>query len=187
MADIDTSQGGGGKKKGPKKVSTKVDMTPMVDLAFLLITFFMLTTTFNTPKVMQVLMPDKTENKNEKKDESFGKCTLILLGDYDEVKKENKLYWYQVIKGQAPELSEIEYSNEKMREFFTKKKKEIIRDPDCKQQFVVVIKLKDQARFNAMVDILDEMAIVGVNRYGIQDIEPRELDLIKSFKTQAKK
>jgi len=78
MAEIDTSQGGGGKKKGAKKVSTKVDMTPMVDLAFLLITFFMLTTTFNTPKVMQVLMPDKTENKKEKQDESFGKCTVIV-------------------------------------------------------------------------------------------------------------
>ncbi|GAB4125091.1 MAG: biopolymer transporter ExbD [Raineya sp.] len=186
MADIDTSQGGGGKKKGPKKVSTKVDMTPMVDLAFLLITFFMLTTTFNTPKVMQVLMPDKTENKNEKKDESFGKCTVIILGDYDEAKKQNKLYWYKIIKGQQPELTEIEYSSEKMREFFTKKKKEVTRDPDCKQ-FVVVIKLKDQTRFNAMVDILDEMAIVGVNRYGIQDIEPRELELIKNFNTQAKK
>ena len=186
MADIDTSQGGGGKKKGPKKVSTKVDMTPMVDLAFLLITFFMLTTTFNTPKVMQVLMPDKTENKNDKKDESFGKCTVIILGDYDEAKKENKLYWYQVIKGQNPELTEIEYSSEIMREFFSKKKKEVTRDPDCKQ-FVVVIKLKDQARFNAMVDILDEMAIVGVNRYGIQDIEPRELELIKGFNAQAKK
>jgi len=188
MAEIDTSQGGGGKKKGPKKVSTKVDMTPMVDLAFLLITFFMLTTTFSTPKVMQVLMPDKTENKNEKKDESFGKCTVIVLGDYDEAKKENKLYWYQVIKGQPPELAEIEYSSEKMREFFSKKKKDVARDPDCsKQGFVVVIKLKDQARFNAMVDILDEMAIVGVNRYGIQDIEPRELDLIKGFKAQEKK
>ncbi|MFN3317086.1 MAG: hypothetical protein ACK40K_09760, partial [Raineya sp.] len=74
----------------------------------------------------------------------------------------------------------------KMRDFFSKKKKEVTRDPDCKQ-FVVVIKLKDQARFNTMVDLLDEMAIVGVNRYGIQDIEPRELDLIKGFSAQAKK
>lgn len=73
-----------------------------------------------------------------------------------------------------------------MRDFFMKKKKEVTRDPDCKQ-FVVVIKLKDQARFNAMVDILDEMAIVGVSRYGIQDIEPREIDLIKGFNSQASK
>lgn len=186
MADIDTSQSGGGKKKGPKKVSTKVDMTPMVDLAFLLITFFMLTTTFNTPKVMQVLMPNKTENKKEKQDESFGKCTVIILGDYDEAKKENKLYWYQVVKGKEPELTALEYSSEKIREFLTKKKKEVLRDSDCKQ-FVVVIKLKDQTRFNAMVDLLDEMAIVGVNRYGIQDIEQREIELINSLNAQAKK
>ena len=55
MAEMQTSQGGG-KKKGSKvrgkKMSTRVDLTPMVDLAFLLLTFFMMTTTFNKPKVM---------------------------------------------------------------------------------------------------------------------------------------
>ena len=63
MADLDTGEGGGhGKKRGgvrAKKMSTKIDMTPLVDLAFLLVTFFMMTTTFNKPNAMEVVMPEK--------------------------------------------------------------------------------------------------------------------------------
>jgi len=180
MAEIDTSQGGG-KKKGPKKVSTKVDMTPIVDLAFLLITFFMLTTTFNTPKIMQVIMPDKTEKDPKKRDQAQGDCTVIVLGD-----KENKLYWYQVVKGQPPELQPLPYSNQEIRAFFSKKKKEVLAKGDC-PQFVVVLKFKDDASYKNMVDLLDEMAIVGVSRYGIQDIEKDDIKLIDEYKKVASK
>ncbi|MDX1903677.1 MAG: biopolymer transporter ExbD [Thermonemataceae bacterium] len=181
MAEIDTSQGGGGKKKGPKKVSTKVDMTPIVDLAFLLITFFMLTTTFNSPKIMQVLMPDKTEKDPKKRDQAQGDCTIIVLGD-----KNNQLYWYQVKKDKQPELQPLAYSNDKIREFFSSKKKEILAKGDC-SQFIVVLKFKDDASYKNMVDLLDEMAIVGVSRYGIQDIEKDDIKLIDEYKKTASK
>jgi biopolymer transport protein ExbD len=61
MAQLNTDSGGGSHKKGgkvkAKKHSTTVDMTPMVDLAFLLLTFFVLTSTFSKPKTMEITFP----------------------------------------------------------------------------------------------------------------------------------
>ena len=65
MAEIIQEEKQKGGKKRPKKHSTHIDMTPMVDLMCLLITFFMLTTSFNKPKVMEIILPEKVQ-KNEK-------------------------------------------------------------------------------------------------------------------------
>src|SRR6185312_16128217 len=106
MAEVST---GGGKKDGKKrakKVSTKIDMTPMVDLAFLLITFFMLTTTFNKPQTMEVNMPDKTEN-NEQQPLKESKVLTIILGEND------KVYYYTGLTNPKVELTD--YSTEGIR------------------------------------------------------------------------
>src|SRR5689334_9678619 len=90
MAELDTS--GGGKKKGgkirSKKQSARVDMTPMVDLMFLLITFFMLTTTLAKPQAMDLAMPDKDEKNNDQFEVADNRTMTILLG------KDDKLEWY---------------------------------------------------------------------------------------------
>src|SRR6188508_1902508 len=90
MAEIQEGGGGGhkGGKKRAKKMSTKIDMTPMVDLAFLLLTFFMLTTTFNKPQTMEINMPtnEKTPDPTEL---PASKALTVILG------KNDKVYYYQ--------------------------------------------------------------------------------------------
>jgi biopolymer transport protein ExbD len=154
MAELDT---GGG-----KKVSTKVDMTPMVDLAFLLVTFFMLTTTFNKPQTMEVNMPDKTDdNKSMKVKES--KTTTIVLAEND------KVYYYTGVEN--PEVKLTNFSESGLRKVLLEKVK-TITDP------IVIIKAKKDAKYKNVVDVIDEMAITGIKIYALVDITPADLELL---------
>src|SRR3970282_2960406 len=84
MAELNTGDGGGGKggKVRSKKANSKVDLTAMVDLAFLLITFFMLTTTLSKPKAMELGLPDKQDDPTDKPIKVDENRTMtILLGD----------------------------------------------------------------------------------------------------------
>src|ERR1700712_3740925 len=89
MAELDTSSkdGKGGKVRS-KKASTRVDLTAMVDLAFLLITFFMLTTTLNKPQAMDLAMPDKDQKKDDQLAVAASRTMTVLLGSND------KIEWY---------------------------------------------------------------------------------------------
>ena len=165
MADIDS--GGGGKKKGPKKASTKVDMTPMVDLAFLLITFFMLTTTFNKPQTMEVNMPDKN-NEDKTMKLSYNRAVTVILG------KDDQVFYYQGVDN--PQVKKTDYSDAGLRQVMLDKKKEI-RAKTGKDMFVV-IKSTDEANFKNVVDVLDEMAITSVPTYALADITPADKELL---------
>ena len=127
MAEIDQSGGGkkGGKKRS-KKASTKIDMTPMVDLGFLLITFFMLTTTLAKPVTMQLSMPDKTETKETSPVKASE--TLTVLPD------ENKVYYYQGKPGDATTVVQVtDYSDQGIRQVLFRLKKQV------GQNFTIVI------------------------------------------------
>jgi biopolymer transport protein ExbD len=89
MAEIADSGGGdhGKGKKRPKKGNTRVDMTPMVDLAFLLLTFFVLTSTFSTPKVMNLAYPAKPDETVKDEPQKINNAVTFLLS-------ENKIYYY---------------------------------------------------------------------------------------------
>lgn len=167
MAEIDSS--GGGKKGGKmrsKKMSTKIDMTPMVDLGFLLITFFMLTTTLAKPVTMQLNMPDKTDTK-ETSPVKLSE-TLTVCPDVD------KVYYYQGIPTEAgTKIQVTNYSETGIRK--------VIADLKAKvgNNFTIVIKLTKKAKYRNMIDMLDECAITNNKRYAILEIDPDTEALIK--------
>src|SRR5919205_4431953 len=94
MASLDTGGGDSGHKKGPgvkkaKKQSTRVDMTPMVDLGFLLITFFIYTTTMSTPNTTKLNMPKEEKDQTKQMEVQKSGLLTILLG------KGNSVYYYE--------------------------------------------------------------------------------------------
>lgn len=195
MASIDEG-GDSGHKKGPgvkkaKKLSTRVDMTPMVDLGFLLITFFIFTTTMSSPTTMNLIMPKDTDKEEEQNKAKASGALTILLG------KNNVVYYYE---GQlAEDASNFKTTTFKgIRDVIINKKKDVMaihqHDAKCPeiwakhegdknscldQDLVIVIKPDDEATYKNTVDILDEMAISEIKRYAMVDIFPVEKELIK--------
>ena len=167
MAELDTS--GGGHKKGPgvkkgKKLSTRVDLTPMVDLGFLLITFFIFTTTVSQPTAMKINLPkdvDKPEEQNKVKQSAV--LTLMLS-------KGDVIYYYE---GDDP-IKMLPTSFKAVRDIILDKK----RRTDT-ADFVVVLKPSKECTYKNTVYILDEMTIDGVKRYAlVVNVSPYEADLI---------
>src|SRR4029078_11664420 len=195
MASIDEG-GGDSHKKGPgvkkaKKLSTRVDMTPMVDLGFLLITFFIFTTTMSSPKALNLNMPKDTNKDEELNKAKESGALTIMLG------KDNAVYYYE---GQLlPDGSNFKTATfASIREEIINKKKDVIKnhvhDDKCPKicdenkgdknscldrDFVVVIKPDEDATYRNTVDMLDEMTINNVKRYAMVDITPQELEVVK--------
>jgi len=172
MAEMDTS-GGGGHKKGPgvkksKKLSTRVDLTPMVDLGFLLITFFIFTTTMSQPTAMPLNLPKDTDKPDEQNKLKESAAFTVMPA------KNDKVYYYE---GLDP--SKIQASDWKtIRDAILDKKRRT--DPN---DFMVIIKPDKDATYKNTVDMLDEMKIDDVKRYALVDITPVEYGFVQ--KTEA--
>ncbi len=184
MAELNT--GGGDSKKGgkvrSKKMNSKVDLTAMVDLAFLLITFFMLTTSLSKPQSMDLALPDKeddpTKNKDVKVDEN--RTMTVLLGD------NNKMMYYMGIMNTPMAPKKIEYGKDGIRKELLKEKQEVLKYTGNKDKgLIVIIKPGKKSTYRNLVDALDEMAIVDVPTYAIVDITPQEADLLDGKATPA--
>jgi len=196
MAEIIQEEKQKGGKKKPKKGSAHIDMTPMVDLMCLLLTFFMLTTAFSKPKVMEIVLPEKIRDK-EKVDPpkiAESRTLNIILGP------EDKVYWYpgKADPASPPPLQETDFSAtgirqvllDRNRALFKKiddfEKKVISGEIEIKQDSlasaikllktdddtgpIVLIKAYKTSKYKNFVDIIDEMSIVGIARYTFTDI-----------------
>ena len=200
MAEINTG-GGGGKHKGgkvrAKKMSTKVDFTPMVDLGFLLITFFMLTTTMSKPQTMQLTMPEKDiKDEDSTKVKESTAMTIILS-------EKNRIYYYFGITD--PKVEVTSFSKDGIRKILVDKnrpqidkinilkaqlqsgalkedeyKKKVSEVKGDKNALMVLIKSDDKAKYKNLVDILDEMNICNVGKYALLEITPPEIEMVKA-------
>jgi len=203
MSEINTEGKGGGKGKS-KKMSTRVDFTPMVDLGFLLITFFMLATTLIKPQTMEISMPSRDKVTEEQQTKvKASKAITIILG------KEDKVFYYFGTRENNidPNVDSTNYSNDGIRKVLLERNAEVmskiaglkklkaenkIKEENFKKQVseakankqapVILIKATDESTYKNLVDILDEMQICNIGRFAIVDITPYDLGLITKAK-----
>ncbi|MFZ1800981.1 MAG: biopolymer transporter ExbD [Chitinophagaceae bacterium] len=170
MAELDTSSGGG-HKKGPgvkksKKLSTRVDLTPMVDLGFLLITFFIFTTSMSQPTAFKLNLPADVKNPDQQNKLNENSALTIMLG------KDNNVFYY---------TGQLDPSGKNFKSSNFKDIRQVIMDKknSTDSSFMVVIKPNDQSTYKNVVNILDEMSINLVGRYALVDISKPEDQLIR--------
>ncbi|MEO0312740.1 MAG: hypothetical protein RIQ89_2397 [Bacteroidota bacterium] len=216
MAEVQQNDSGGGKGKHSKvrakKASTHIDMTPMVDLAFLLLTFFMLTTTFSKPKTMDITMPVKDKPKEDDGTKFPESMTMnVLLTEND------RIIWYMGIGDDpsAPPVTNVanysldspngihkiileknKFMDQQVRmvdDSVTKKlipnkddeiraRKAMVKNAQKMKGLFVLIKPDEKSRYKNLVDMLDEMLVCNVATYAIIDLSDSEKQLIANTK-----
>jgi len=211
MAEIIANEGG--KKKGKKRAKrhgTHIDMTPMVDLACLLLTFFMLTTAFSKPKVMEIVLPEKKKDTKAPEISKGRVLNIILTAD-------DKVYWYNGLadprKPPLPTLTVTDFSKDGIRKLILERNKNLYaridslnkgviegtstvpkdsvksvikkfkrEDKDRKIGPIILIKSDENVKYKDFVSIIDEMAITNVAIYSVTDLNPVEKKMIADFK-----
>jgi biopolymer transport protein ExbD len=209
MAEIIANEGGGKKKgkKRAKKFSTAIDMTPMVDVMCLLLTFFMLTTAFSKPKIMEIVLPEKT-NEPSKTEISKWRAVNIILDEND------RIFYYNGLadptKPPIPTVIESDFSKDGIRKMLLERNKvlfkqisdlnndvltgkQVISKDTLDQRLrnlrtyddlgpIVLIKATDKAKYKNIVDIIDEMAICNIARYSLTEMNSFEEKLLAKAK-----
>ena len=206
MAEVPGGEGGGGggrhQKKRAKKGSTRIDMTPMVDLAFLLLTFFILTTTMYKPSTLQLTYPVPPEEDQPQDDKKVNNALTMFL-----TKKDQILYYVGGLKPETQlvrsnltdirktlvemNLASIERINRLTEDFnkgkYTEAQFDSLKNVSQKQPdaLYVIIKPDADAKFRNVIDMVDEMDISGVGKFAVQDeIKPEELALLNMEKAK---
>ncbi len=170
MAEIqEKADSGKGGKKRAKKMSVHLDMTPMVDLDFLLLTFFMLTTTFSKPQTMEINMPVKEDTPEDQIPVKASNALTIVLAEDD------KLVYFFGLGDPAdnPEVLESDYSANGIRK--------VLISPRVKSndKMTVLVKATEDSRYKNMVDILDELKITDTKKFALVDITDNDKELVK--------
>lgn len=152
------------------KHSTRVDLTPMVDLGFLLITFFIFSTTMNQRTALSLNMPKDTINPHDSMNVKESGVLTLIPGEG------NAVYYY--FRKDPASMQMATYKN--IRDIILAKKK--ITDLE---DLFIIIKPGNEATYKNVVDILDEMNINDIPRYAMVSISDQENSVIRKAEMQA--
>jgi len=165
MAEVITKEKSGGKQN---KKPIKIDMTPMVDLNFLLLMFFMFTSSFTKPNVMDLGLPAKDPNPvpiNDKVIDQRNQITFIIG-------ENNRIFYHQSNEKDLTEagLKETDYNGLNVSKVISNAYEKAPK----KENFTIIVKPTDDANYKNFVDMMDNISISKKERYGISDIKPWE-------------
>lgn len=146
----------GKKRRQPRRLGIRIDMTPMVDIAFLLLTFFMLTTTMSKPQTMEINLPPSKDVKVE-----IAESNLMTL----RVKGDGSIYWNMGIE--SPK--KVEFNNLKA----------LLRERlEQNPKLTVLLKIHRDGKYRMLVDIIDEFNVSGISRFSIAPLTEADLKVL---------
>ena len=164
MGAVDSPEPKGKKKKGglrkrnPKRLGVKVDMTPMVDVAFLLLIFFMVTTVFRTPQALEINLPPKEDVKVD-----IAQSKVLEV----RVLSDGRAYWRNA---QDP------WSKTEIKTLV-----DVFKPWKGNKDKVVIIRIDRDAKFSNMVDVIDELDLANLTRFSLQSLEDKERQEVETL------
>jgi biopolymer transport protein ExbD len=158
MGAVDTPQprakkGGKGHHRPKRRVGVRIDMTPMVDVAFLLLIFFMVTTVFRTPQALEINLPPNKEQTAQ-----IAESNVLQL----RVLKDDRVFWKKGPKTDPWSHTTVAGIKDVIKPFISNDK------------LVVLINIDREAKFNNMVTIIDELDLVHLSRFSILELTDKD-------------
>jgi biopolymer transport protein ExbD len=170
MADIQINS----KRNGRNHATPRIDLTPMVDLGFLLITFFMMTTTMHDPKRMDIQMPFTPAPPGGTAYYESSAITLLPA-------KDHKIFYYE---GKFDSLLKLQMTNDmvELRKILKAKQQTLLsrKNPD-ERHLQVLIKSHTTATVQDIINLFDEMDILKVKNFAMVDIYPLENEMVNDM------
>ena len=170
MAEIQTTLSANKKGKKLNKKSTRVDLTPMVDLGFLLLTFFVFTTAMTKPMAMNLVTPNDKDSTQSPICES---CVLTVMLD-----KDDKIFYYEGMPENNPLIKETSFTTDGIRNVLLQKLKAVKESKGTADDMVLIIKPGERSAFKNFVDMADEVTINNIKHYFIDEMNDADKQLL---------
>ena len=166
------------KKVRSKKLNTRIDLTAMVSVSFLLIIFFMVTIELSKPKAVDLSLPDnRTIVCGPITREGENRSITVMLGENNKL-----IYYIGLLSSPIVSPKEIKYGKDGIRRELLKRKNSLFQYASKglkSESIVVIIKPSKKSNYKNLVDILDEMTIANIGTYAIvNDFTPEESQLL---------